>query len=119
MSMIQDKAREVNLILTPLNGLEGAEASPFIDFITQLMQQLLPLLINCIPKAQRKDPAVIAGILQSPNLRQRLGLRFQLRQTMDDPRTANLTASQIEDAMLTMGKGVTVDQAKTMVDEVA
>ncbi len=112
MSMMAAKATEV---ATTLNV---ETPGPFIQFLMDLAQQLLPLLVNCIPKAHR-NAAGLAASMQNPNLRQRAGLRFELGRNMDDPRTGMLTRQEIEAAFWKMGKGVSEPEAQEMMAEVA
>lgn len=119
MSMMDTKCLEICSTLAPSHGLEAASASPFLDFIKQLMSQLLPLLVNCLPKASRAVPADVTKAINNPNLRQRAGLRWAVRSNIDDPRTGNMTVPEICEAFLTMGKGCTEEHTAALMSEVA
>jgi hypothetical protein len=114
MSVLHAKAKEVSTTLT----VDPVAESPFLDWLKEIFTQLLPLLIGCLPLAQR-NPEGLAKALNTPNLRQRLGLRFWLRRNIDDPRTGNLGVSEIQEALHAMGKGCNEADAEGMLSEVA
>ena len=118
MSVIDLKAREVASELSERYGSPYGSETPFLDFLKELFAQLLPLLITCLPMS-RRDAASVASSLNSPNLRQRAGLRWQIWKNIDDPRTGNVGAGEIHQAMLKMGKGCSHDDAKAMMAELA
>ena len=117
MSVIDTKAAEVSAILQPSHQMEAGSDRPFLVFLKELLTTLLPLLLTCVPLAKR-NAAGLQGSLNSPNFRQRLGLRWHLRRNMDDPRTGNLKMHEVEDALYKMGAACTNDDAKSMMAEV-
>lgn len=113
---IQSVAQQVaNEITTPDSGgkLSASAAptpGPFLQLIEQLIQMLLPMLAACIPVASDQ-----ARVVNKP----RLGHRLQLAATITahtqptDPRVA------LTQAFLSVGRGLTADQLKTMQSEAA
>lgn len=114
MSVMNAKATEIVTVL----AVEEEAKGPLIDIIIQLLPTLLPLLLNCIPKAKR-NAAGLAEALKAPNLRQRLGLRFAIRKNIDDPRTGNLTAPQLETAFWQVAATINETEAAALMAEVA
>lgn len=82
-------------------GLEKlAEDTPWLDFISDLIQQLLPILIGCFG-------ATTASELHRPGLLTRVRLRMAIRQSLGDRETIDLLAGPLFDAMLDAGDTVT------------
>ncbi len=82
-------------------GLERlASDTPWLDFISDLIEQLLPVLIGCFGTSSASE-------LKKPGLLTRVRLRLAIRQKLDDREAIDLLAGPIFDAMLDAGKTVT------------
>lgn len=89
--------------LVKRKGLERlAEDTPWLDFIIDLIQQLLPILIGCF-----STPALAGFELRKPGVLTRVRLRLAIRQKLDDRESIDLLAGPMFDAMLDAGKTVT------------
>lgn len=111
--LLNAKANAVAGELSKTKGLETVGTDhPFFDFLTQLLQKLLPLLLGCFatPKAAHAE-------LQRPGLFTRWRLRFAVNQALraDDN---DLVASQLRAAILKVGKDTTVEELTTLAADV-
>jgi hypothetical protein len=91
--LYQSKAVTVVNELAKDKQFAGATAdSPFIDLITQLLQQLLPMLLTCFatPKAAHSE-------MQRPTVFTRMRLRSTIRKqhVADDEHTVGAVASAV------------------------
>lgn len=115
MSVLTLKAQEI-VAEIPTNGTAATGDRPILDFILELLPKLLPLLMGCLPMAKQNAGGMSAA-LQSPNLRQRLGLRYHLRRNMDDPRTGTAKLWEVEEAMYKVGRTVDEPVAAALIAE--
>lgn len=100
---LRAKAEAVVARLAARPGL-GALASdtPFLDIVTDLLTQLLPVLIGCFGTA---DAA--ARELRNPRLLTRVRLRMAVRQELGDRKAFNLLGEPVVDAILAVGRETT------------
>lgn len=120
MSMIETKALAIASLLPDEDGtpVTATGDHPFLDWLVKNLGTLLPMLLACLPVAAR-NPAGLTKALNTPNLRQRAGIRWTIRQNIDDPRTGTRSARDIEDAFHTMGKACTEEDAAALMAESA
>jgi hypothetical protein len=81
---------------------------PFLDFIMQLLQQLMPSILGCF-----KTPVAVHAALQRPGLFVRMKGRQIIRQNIGaDPNNAEdqLSVSVINNAVLSVAATTTVDE---------
>jgi hypothetical protein len=85
---------------------------PFLDLIMSLFKTLLPMLLTCLPLANR--PQRVTRMFN----RQLRGHRAQLREVIDQQCTDQDPKAAIEDAFLTVGKTIKEDDVAAMLSEV-
>lgn len=81
---------------------------PFLDFIMQLLQQLLPTILGCF-----KTPLAVHAAMQRPSLLVRLAGRRQIRNFVGaDPNNAEeqMSVHEINNAMLSVAKDTTAEE---------
>jgi hypothetical protein len=101
MSLVQRLATAVVAKLVKRKGLEKlADDTPFLDFLTDLFTQLLPVLIGCF------GAAGAAGELRSMGALTRVRLRLAIRRELGDRESVRLFADPIFDACLEVGATV-------------
>lgn len=116
MDPLETKAREIYAVVGPAHEMEAPAPGthPFLDFLMEMLKTFGPMLITCMPKAQRTDATVFTSAIKNPSLRQRAGMRFWLMRNIDDPRTGNATVGDIMGATLATFAATTDDQGKQM-----
>lgn len=100
---VRAKAEAVVARLAARPGLGGlASDTPFLDLITDLLTQLLPVLIGCFG-----SPAAAARELKNPRLLTRVRLRMDVRAAIGDRRAFNLLGDSVVDAILAVARETT------------
>lgn len=111
MDPYEAKARDVVAELTRTKGLELlAEDRPFLDFIMELLKELLPVLIGCFGGAA----TAAAGELRRPGLLTRARLRLGIRRALRDNDTVNVLAGPLFHAVLTVAQTTTDADVEAM-----
>lgn len=102
-STMRTKAEAVIARLAARPGLGALESdTPFLDLITDLLTQLLPVLIGCFGSF---DAA--ARELRNPRLLTRVRLRMTVRQELGDRQAFNLLGEPAVDAILAVARETT------------
>lgn len=108
---VRAKAEAVVARLAARPGL-GALASdtPFLDLITDLLTQLLPVLIGCFG-----GTAGAAKEMKNPRLLTRVRLRMAVRAELGDRRAFNLLGEPVVDAILAVGRETTAAELSALI----
>lgn len=119
MSCIDVKARAIFDEVAPAQGFQvsAAEDHPLLEWLTAHLPQLLSMLLTCLPMAKR-NAGGLTEALNSPNLRQRAGVRFFMNRNIDDPRTGNVGAREMTNAFYKIGESCTPDDSTKMLAEI-
>lgn len=118
-SVFDIKAREVSGYLVHSHGMESSIVgdTPFLDFLRELFQQLLPILLSCLPMAKR-TPDGVAAKVKDMNWFERIQLRTHIRRKLRDEDGERRLLVPLSDAIVKMGAGCTVDDAAQAMREV-
>jgi hypothetical protein len=86
-TMLQQKAAIVANGLVANEGIDPMMATPgpFLAFLQQLLAQLLPMLLACIPAGATQTSSTILAAAQNLKPVQRWMLRYQINKALADP----------------------------------
>lgn len=102
----RDKAKAVIAEMAKRPGLSAlASDTPFLDFLTDLLTQLLPTLIGCFGSADKA-----ARELKNPGLLTRVRVRMTVRRELRDDETVALLAGPLVDAIFAVGAQTTAKE---------
>lgn len=106
MSVLDDKVQWISEELQANHGLSApvVGASDFLEWLKELLMELLPLIVKCFVVA---DDAVKA--INDPNWFQEFRLNRFLRQSMD-VKTQRKLFTPLSLSMLKLGKTITKDE---------
>lgn len=100
MSVFQTKALAIADRLITVENLDRQTVSsgPFIQFLMQLLQQLLPALLACIPippAGGSVTPAQVLAAMKKLNRIQQWMLRYKVYQAVNDPANGDYLGAPI------------------------
>lgn len=115
--MLRAKAAEIAKALETTHGLEATQvgASPFLDFLMQLLQTLLPMLVTCFPKAKAED---VAAAGKNLNVFQRWHVRRVVRTAIGDGQMQNVLAGPVTAEILKTAENSSVADYQAALDEI-
>jgi len=119
MSAIEEQSAKIAAIVWGDTGMgddpvppPAPSPHPFLDLIMSLFKTLLPMLLTCLPLANR--PQRVTRMFN----RQLRGHRAQLREVIDQQCSDQDPKAAIEDAFLQVGKTITEPDVAAMLSEV-
>lgn len=105
------KARMVVGEMVKTRGLEALESdTPFLDFIRDLLAQLLPTLIGCFGGSAERA----AKELRNPSLLTRARLWLSVRRELRDNQTVDVLGRPLVAALLTVARETTAGELSMM-----
>lgn len=105
------KARMVVGEMIKTRGLEAlASDTPFLDFIREILAQLLPTLIGCFGGSVERA----ARELRNPSLLTRARLFMHVRRELRDNQTVDVLGRPLVAAILTVARETTAEELSVL-----
>ena len=116
--VFQSKCTALAGLLVTAEGLdeETVRSGPFIDFLMQLLQQLLPMLLACLPIVARTKPADVLKAMQTLTPIRRWMLRVAIYRACIDQEGQLLLAAPLYRQILTVAKTTTEAEVTAMMN---
>lgn len=118
MSVFLAKAQIISQGLVATHKMEATQAgaSPFLDLIMQLLQSLLPTLLNCLPK--NATAAEVHAAMQKLTWFQMIFVNREIRQSLGTRRAYREMGDPIATEIVKMLSSTTAEETQAAMDEV-
>jgi hypothetical protein len=118
--MLDSKAQAVANGLVAHEGIDPMMAAPgpFLQFLMQLLQQLLPMLLGCLGPTP-VPPAAALTAAQNLKPLQRWMLRLQIRKALGDQEAISMLAMPLDRQVRAMIAASTADDMTAAIAEVS